>query len=91
MARPPLPADQRRTRYVALRLTEAEAAPVQAIADAEYGGNLSVAIRVLLSEAATARTIRAQPDQEAVVICVECGVNPVSTPGTECADCRRNS
>jgi hypothetical protein len=24
-------------------------------------------------------------------LCVECGVNPVTAPGAECADCQRNS
>lgn len=55
MARPPLPADQRRDRYVALRLTEAEARPAQQVADAEHAGNLSAAIRALLVEALAAR------------------------------------
>ena len=67
MARPPKPADQRRSVYVALRLTETEAQPVQDVADAEHAGNLSAAIRALLVEALAARTIRAlQPtnDQE---------------------------
>ncbi len=56
MPRPPLPADQRRDVYVALRLTKAEARPAQAVADAEHGGNLSAAIRALLVEALAART-----------------------------------
>lgn len=56
MARPPLPADQRRTEYVALRLTKAEAAAARAVAVAEHGGDLSAAIRALLAEALTART-----------------------------------
>ena len=54
MARPPLPGGQRR-RAVPLRLSEQEEAPVQAVADAEHGGNLSAAIRALLAEALAAR------------------------------------
>lgn len=48
--------DGQRRRAVALRLTDEEEAPVQTVADAEHGGNLSAAIRALLAEALTART-----------------------------------
>lgn len=44
-----------RRRYVALRLSEEEEAPVRAVADAEHGGELSAAIRALLAEALAAR------------------------------------
>jgi hypothetical protein len=51
-----------RRRTVPLKLTEAEEAPVRAVADAEHDGNLSAAIRALLAEALTARARTA--DQE---------------------------
>lgn len=44
-----------RRRAVPLRLSEAEEAPVQAVADVETGGELSGAIRLLLAEAIEAR------------------------------------
>jgi len=52
---------------VPLRLSEAEEAPVQAVADAEFPipgreqGNLSAAIRALLAEALAARAKRRKP------------------------------
>lgn len=58
MARPPLPGDQRREHYAAQRWTGTELAPVQAVAAAEHSGDLSAAIRALVAEALTARTIR---------------------------------
>jgi hypothetical protein len=42
--------------HMALRLTQAEAHPAQAVADAEHAGNLSAAVRALLAEALAART-----------------------------------
>lgn len=60
MARPPLPADQRREIYVAFRLTKAEAAPLQAVAAAEHNGDLSAAIRALLVEALAVRATRTE-------------------------------
>lgn len=52
----PLPPGGVRRRAVPLRLSAEEEAPVQAIADAEHDGNLSAAIRALLTEAVDART-----------------------------------
>ena len=54
----PLPPGGVRRRAVPLRLSAEEEAPVQAVADAEHGGNLSAAIRALLAEALTARAAR---------------------------------
>lgn len=51
----PLPPDGVRRRAVPLRLSTLEEAPVREIADAEHGGNLSVAIRALIAEAIAAR------------------------------------
>lgn len=44
-----------RRRAVPLRLSAQEEAPVREIADADYGGNLSEAIRALLVEAISAQ------------------------------------
>jgi hypothetical protein len=44
-----------RRRAVPLRLSTEEERPVQAVADAEHGGNLSAAIRALIAEALAAR------------------------------------
>lgn len=54
----PLPPGGARRRPVGLRLSALEEAPVQAIADAEHGGELSAAIRQLLAEALEARQKR---------------------------------
>lgn len=51
----PLPPGGKPRRPVPLRLSPLEEAPIQRIADAEYGGNLSEAMRCLLIEAVDAR------------------------------------
>jgi hypothetical protein len=51
----PLPPGGVRRRAVPLRLSAEEEQPVQVIADAEHGGNLSAAIRALIAEALAAR------------------------------------
>lgn len=61
----PLPPGGARRRPVGLRLSSLEEAPVQAIADAEHGGNLSDAIRALLAEAVAARATRHTEDHAA--------------------------
>lgn len=77
MARPPLPDGERRGRYVGLRLNGEEEAPVQVVADAEHGGNLSAAIRALLVEALAARTIQAlQPTDQSISAEHECDLPP---------------
>lgn len=55
----PLPPGGQPRRAVPLRLTEAEERPARELADAEYGGNLSEAIRRIIAEwpFATPRTM----------------------------------
>jgi hypothetical protein len=53
-----------RRRAVPLRLSEDEERPVQAVANAEHGGNLSAAIRALLAEALADRAPRPTDTQE---------------------------
>lgn len=55
MPRPLPPDSEARRRAVPLRLSEAEERPVREVADSEFGGNVSAAIRALLAEALTAR------------------------------------
>jgi hypothetical protein len=55
----PLPPGGQRRRNVPLRLSAQEEAPVREIADADYGGELSAAIRALLAEAIAARQMAA--------------------------------
>ena len=64
MPRPLPPGSDTRRRPVGLRLSSLEEAPVQAIADAEHGGNLSDAIRALLAEALEARAGRPATTRE---------------------------
>ena len=64
MPRPLPPGASGRRRPVALRLSDVEEAPVQAIADAEHGGNLAAAIRALLAEALEARAPRPATTRE---------------------------
>jgi hypothetical protein len=63
MPRPLPPGSAERRHPVPLRLSDAEQAPVRAVADAEHDGNLSAAIRALLAEALTARATQTA-DQE---------------------------
>lgn len=55
----------------------------------EIRPRLRHALDVLPVEAIAARTPK--PGVTDMSLCVECGVNPVATPGAECADCQRNS